>query len=87
MFEIVLCSGCNQHGTCNFDQYREETKMTDPIKTAACDCIGDGEDPYWTGIYANYQHAAFTFLSNVFKLEHISSGMMILNKKISIQPC
>ena len=51
VFEIILCTGCNQHGTCNFTEYKDGTYKTDPIKYAICDCDGDGNSNFWTGIF------------------------------------
>ena len=47
-FEMVLCTGCSQHGYCDFKQYREGTQQTDAIKYAKCICDG-GDYPYWSG--------------------------------------
>lgn len=39
---IVLCSGCSDHGTCNFTKVRPDS--TAEFKYATCEC-----EPYWTG--------------------------------------
>ena len=48
VFDIILCSGCSNHGVCNFTAFREGTKTTDAIKYVVCVCDG-GEESYWTG--------------------------------------
>ena len=48
VFDIILCSGCSNHGVCNFTEFREGTKSTDAIKHVVCACDGS-EEPFWTG--------------------------------------
>ncbi|KAL3837374.1 hypothetical protein ACJMK2_022736 [Sinanodonta woodiana] len=41
---IVVCSTCNQRGTCDFAEFRDDNRTTDSFKYAICRC-----DPYWDG--------------------------------------
>ena len=43
---IVLCSGCNGHGTCNYTNIRAVANNSDNFRYAACIC-----EPYWEGRY------------------------------------
>ena len=48
VIEVVICSGCSGHGVCNFKEYKNATKHTNPVKYAKCICDG-GSLPYWAG--------------------------------------
>lgn len=48
VFEIIICSGCTDHGICDFNVYKAVTKKSDPVKYAKCICDG-GQLPYWSG--------------------------------------
>ncbi|KAK3609861.1 hypothetical protein CHS0354_015052 [Potamilus streckersoni] len=41
---IVFCSGCNNHGVCDFTTYRNDNRTTTKFKYARCIC-----NPYWSG--------------------------------------
>ncbi|KAK3597236.1 hypothetical protein CHS0354_004990 [Potamilus streckersoni] len=41
---VVFCSTCNQKGTCDFAEYRDDDRSSDTFKYATCSC-----DPYWEG--------------------------------------
>ncbi|XP_076437418.1 uncharacterized protein LOC143276674 [Babylonia areolata] len=42
--EIVQCSGCSNHGTCNFEELREQDTVDQTFREATCDC-----ETYWSG--------------------------------------
>ena len=41
---FVVCSGCNDHGTCNYNVIRGVSENNDNFRYATCDC-----QPYWDG--------------------------------------
>ncbi|KAK3590313.1 hypothetical protein CHS0354_034248 [Potamilus streckersoni] len=41
---IVFCSTCNQRGTCNFEEFRDDYRTTDTYRYAICRC-----EPAWDG--------------------------------------
>ena len=42
--QIVQCSGCSGHGTCNFEEIRPQTTVDEFFQEAVCDC-----EPYYSG--------------------------------------
>ena len=41
---FVVCSGCNEHGTCNFTHIRAISETDENYRFATCVC-----EPYWDG--------------------------------------
>lgn len=54
VFELVICTGCSDHGICDFDENKVGTRKSDDVKYAKCICDG-GSLPYWSG--KNYYHS------------------------------
>ena len=43
---IVLCTGCSEHGSCDFTTFRQDNVTTETFKIATCNC-----SKYWEGMY------------------------------------
>ena len=41
---MIVCSGCNGHGSCNYTDIRTITGTNDNFRYATCIC-----EPYWDG--------------------------------------
>ena len=41
---LVVCSGCNNHGTCDYTNIRAVSDIYDTSRYATCNC-----DSYWDG--------------------------------------
>ena len=43
---LVVCSGCNGHGVCNYTNIRGIAETNDDYRYATCEC-----EQYWEGEY------------------------------------